>query len=220
MNTSLMSKGLMDKSIKRRILVVLLTGLLLLTVGCDAEMRAFVVDLALAWMAENAVDTAKYAVWGRSGNDEVDAVMEAKGVVDEIQEADQLMEEGREENDLGKMQQAVDKRPGDYTYRVSYGAALLKEGYSQDATSQFDAADDSVLNNYGGYHIQEYAIQGIEELSPLRADLEANGFENKQQCETLYGRLSFFYDLRYARTGEDYFEQQRERFAEQAGMCQ
>ena len=100
---------------KKRITALAMSTLLLLLplTGCEADDRQIIIDLALSWAAENAVDVATYTVFGSSGNDEVDAVMDAKGVVDNIREADRLMEEGREENDLSKMADAIKRRPGD-----------------------------------------------------------------------------------------------------------
>ena len=204
---------------KKRIIALALAALMLVTVGCEAELRQLAIEMAMAWAAENGVDIIKYNVWGRSGNDEVDAVLNARSVIANINEADRLMEEGREENDLSKMENAIEKRPGDYTYRVSYGTALLREGRTDEAKNQFGAADDAVLENYSDDHIQSYAIQGIDELGALRPEFEEKGFVSAEQCETYYSRLALFYELRYAATEQDYFLSQQNLYTQLAGTC-
>lgn len=209
----------MTKQTKQRIIAVALAGLILFTVGCDADTYDFVRALALEWAKANAGDILKNSFLGRSGNDEVDAVMGAKNVVDNINAADQLMDEGRAEGDLAKMEEAINKRPGDYTYRVSYGTELLEQGYSDEAADQFSAADQAV-QNYPAYHQQEYAIQGIEELSVLREGYETNGFANKQQCKLYYERMAYFYQIRYDGTQDSFFQSQVATFQALANGCQ
>lgn len=201
---------------RKRVVVIALLALTLFMTGCSGEDANLIIDLALSWAAEHAGEIAAYGLLGTSGNAEVDAVMDAKSVVDNINAADQLMEEGRAEGDLSKMEEAIQKRPGDYTYRTSYAAALLQNGYASEAEAQFAAADEAVAN-YGGDHSQEYAIQGIEELSA--SGLEEKGFDSKEQCEAYYGRMAYFYEIRMT-TGEGYFEQQRDRYLALKAGCE
>ena len=208
----------MSGSVKKRIVALALAALMLAAVGCDAESRQFVIDLALSWAAEHAVDIGKYTFLGRSGDAEVDAVMGARDVITNIQAADKLMEEGRANNDLTKMEQAIKKRPGDYTYRVSYGTALLQGGSWEEAEDQFTAAD-AAITSYGSQHVQDYAIQGIDELGALRPGFEENGFATKQQCETYYGRLAFFYGLRYQEAQQSFFQDQQTLYTGLAESC-
>jgi hypothetical protein len=203
---------------KRRIVALALAALMLFTVGCDAESRQFIIDLALEWAKEHAIDVGKYTLLGRSGDDEVDAVMGARDVIANLQEADKLMEEGRAKGDLTKMEQAVEKRPGDYTYRVSYGAALLRSGNAAEAEAQFVAADTAVTS-YGSQHVQDYATQGIDELGALRPGFQTNGFATQQQCETYFKRLAYFYGLRYQEAQESYFQSQQTLYARLAESC-
>lgn len=199
----------MSGTMKRWSVALALAALLLVAVGCDeVDVREFVIDVAMSWAQEHAYDVARYTVWGRSGDAEVDAVMGARDVVKNLQEADQLMEEGRAENDLTKMEQAVEKRPGDYTYRVSYGTALLQSGDTAEAEAQFVAAD-TAITSYGSQYVQDYATQGIDELGALRPGFEKHGFATKQQCQAYYTRLAYFYGLRYQEARESYFQSQQ-----------
>jgi hypothetical protein len=203
---------------KKRIVALALSALMLLLTGCSAEDRQLLIDIALSWAAEHAGEIASYGIFGTSGNDEVDAVLGARSVIDNLNSADKLMEEGRKEGDLSKMEEAIEKRPGDYTYRTSYAAALLKSGDAAEAEAQFAAADEAVVK-YGGDHSQEYAIQGIDELGALRSGFEKNGFASKAQCQTYYGRMAYFYEIRMV-TGERFFEQQRDHYIALKAACQ
>lgn len=203
----------------RKLIVALaMVTLMLLVTGCDAEGRQFIIDLALSWAAENAASIGAYTLWGSSGNAEVDAVMDARDVINNINEADRLMEEGRQENDLSKMEEAIEKRPGDYTYRVSYGAALLKAGRTNDAEGQFTAAEDAV-KVYGGDHEQLWAIEGIDNLGALRPEFEKNGFVDAQQCQAYYSQLAHFYRVRHSGTQQAYFQTQATQYESLAQAC-
>ena len=203
---------------KKRIVALALSALMLFLTGCSAEDRQILIDIALSWAREHAAEIVSYGLWGSTGNDEVDAVLGARSVIDNLNSADQLMEEGRETGDLSKMEEAIEKRPGDYTYRVSYAATLLQSGDAAEAEAQFAAADEAVVK-YGGDHSQEYAIQGIDELGALRSGFEKNGFASKAQCQTYYGRMAYFYEIRMV-TGERFFEQQRDHYIALKAACQ
>ncbi len=205
---------------KRKVLLVLAVFVLLLS-GCDVdveEIRQFVIEIAMDWAREHALEVGKYTFTGSSGNAEVDAVLGARDVITNLNAADDLMQQGRQEGDLDKMEQAVEMRPGDYTYRVSYATALLQNGDSQLAQEEFAAADQAV-GDYSADHAQTYATQGIDELGALRPGFEKNGFDSPEQCQLYYGRMAYFYEIRMA-TGEAFFEQQRDHYLALKGSCQ
>ena len=202
---------------KKRILVIVLSALMVLMTGCSTEDSQILIDIAQSWALEHAVEIASYGVFGTTGNDEVDAVLDSQGVIDNINSADHLMEEGRKEGDLTKMEEAVQQRPGDYTYRTSYAAALLQKGDAAEAENQFAAADEALVD-YSGDHAQTYAIQGIDELGALRWEFEKNGFASTAQCQTYYGRMAYFYEIRMT-TGDLFFEQQRDLYQTLKSEC-
>ncbi|MHB0858195.1 MAG: hypothetical protein ACYC5M_11575 [Anaerolineae bacterium] len=204
---------------KKLSVTLAMVALMLFVTGCEGEARQFAIDLALSWAAENAVSVGAYTLFGRSGNTEVDAVLGARDVINNISAADRLMEEGRQENDLSKMEQAIERRPGDYTYRVPYGAALLRDGRTSDAQAQFEAAN-ATATDYGGDHAQRYATEGLDELGALRPEFEKNGFVDAQQCQTYYSQLAHFNRVRYTGTQEDYFQSQAEHYDNLAQGCQ
>lgn len=202
---------------KKQIVALVLVVLMVLMTGCTAEDQQVLIDIAISWAVEHAGEIASYGLWGTTGNDEVDAVLGARDVISNINGADQLMEEGRKEGDLSKMEEAIELRPGDYTYRTSYAAALLQNGDAAEAEAQFAAADEALLN-YSSDHAQSYAIQGIDELGMLAPEFEKNGFASKEQCQTYYGRMAYFYEIREA-TGEQFFQDQNEKFLALQAAC-
>lgn len=202
---------------KKRVIALALAALLL--AGCGAEGRSFLLDLAVSWAAEHAGDVTLYTLTGRSRSAEVDAVLGAKDVVQNMMAADQLMDQGRQENDLTKMEQAVKKRPGDYTYRASYGTALLQAGRGQDAEAQFMAADQAA-KNYGGEHRQLNAIAGIDELGALRPGFEQNGFVDRLQCQAYYDQMAHLYDVRFEGTKQTFFQDQAVHYRALAAACE
>ena len=210
----------MRNQTSRKLLAILvLAPLMLGLAACSAEDISFLRALALSWAAEHAGDLIKYGLIGRSGNDEVDAVMDAKGVIDNINAADKLMEEGRQTGDLTKMEQAIKKRPGDYTYRVTYASQLFKSGRTGDAVAEFEAADQAA-QQYGAGHAEIFAIQGIDELSLVGQQFEKDGFADRRQCQEYNGQMSYFYGLRYLQTNQDFFQQKESEFAARSVACQ
>jgi hypothetical protein len=209
-----MKRAILIKLVVLLSLVVPLVG----AVSCSAGGADTLRELALEWLSAHAVDVAKYTFTGRSGDDEVDAVLGARAVMDNMNAAEQLMQEGRQNHDLDKMEQAVEKRGGDYTYRVSYGTELLRQGRAEDAVSQFDAADAAV-EQYGNAYSEDYAIRGIDELGQLQAEFDKNGFASSDQCQAYYQQLSYYYGLRYAQTNQAFFQEQMQRFDDLAAGC-
>jgi len=196
---------------RRGLLVVLAIGLLV--TGCEGEDLQILIDMAFIWAQENAIDIAKYGITGSSGNDEVDAIMDARGVIQNVNAADQLMEQARldhlrgEPDAIEKMQQAVELRPGDYTYRVSLSTALLRDGDVTGAAEERDAAM-AALGEYGPGHVQAAAAQEVEELEGMEYYFGWAGFESVAQCQAYYDRLSEAYGTLGDQTNErGYFDQ-------------
>ena len=202
----------------RRLVLLAVLAIGLLVTGCEGEDRQLLIDLALEWARENAVDIGAYTLWGRSGNDEVDAVMDARDVIATINGADQLMEQGRADGDLEKMQEAIELRPGDYTYRTSYATALLKSGDVAGAQAQFDASAEA-LGAYGEGHITAAAAQGVDELEALEPYFQQNGFVSEDQCWTYYERLAFYYRSLATEEPEAGYQGQVEYYGAQKWTC-
>jgi len=137
-------------------------------------------------------------VTGRSGDEEADAVLDAYEVVSNMHEADKLMDKGRQERDPAAMDQAIQRRPGDWTYRVSRAALALEQGDWTTYSQQTGAAAQIV----GERNIDPlwYTNQNIQDLEPVQATLAASGWPDKEQCIQLNQALATHYLQRYALT--------------------
>jgi hypothetical protein len=138
-------------------------------------------------------------VTGRTGDDEADAVLDAYEVIKNLNEADKLMDKGRQQRDAAAMDQAIQRRPEDWTYRVSRAALALEqwdwEGYIQHAT----AANQTVGER--GIDMVWFTNQNIRDLEQVQRNLAASGWPNKEQCAQVNGELATYYMQRASLTG-------------------
>jgi hypothetical protein len=118
---------------------------------------------------------------------EVEAVMSAYTVIDNINRSDQLMEEGRNNRDPDKMDQAIQNRPGDWTYRTSRGALAIEHGDVETAQQQFAAADTIVQQ--GNIDPVWYANQGISDLQSIPG---AEHINYGAPCRAYYEQISYY----------------------------
>jgi len=170
--------------------------------SCTPDDRAFVRGLAEEWMREHNVNPTEkdgsINVGGiinigaqllgvRDRDPEVEAVMNAYTVIDNINQSDQLMEEGRRDRDPAKMDQAINNRPGDWTYRTSRGALALEQGDVDTAQQQFAAADAIIQDR--NIDPTWYANQGISDLQSVPG---AEHYNYGPICRTYYEQLSYY----------------------------
>jgi hypothetical protein len=194
---------------KRKTLLVLVAcGLLLGLAGCGtAEDRAMVKDFIEDWVRSKKMHPIKEdggfsweGAWnlgtriatGSVGDEETDAVLDAYEVIDTIHRADKLMDEGRDERDPSKMDQAIKMRPGDWTYRVSRAGLALEQGDLAQYSAQVDAAAQASQ----GKDPLWIANQHIGELEKVEDKLAMGGFTSADQCRQLYGALHDQYSQR------------------------
>jgi len=170
--------------------------------SCTPDDKAFLKGLAQEWMKEHNINPVEedgsinilgglnlvaQAVGVRTRDPEVEAVMNAYSVIDNINQSDQLMEEGRRDRDPSKMDQAIDNRPGDWTYRTSRGAVAIEYGDVETAQEQFAAADAIVQQ--GNIDPVWYANQGISDLQSIPG---AEHINYGAPCRTYYEQLSYY----------------------------
>jgi hypothetical protein len=129
---------------------------------------------------------------GSTGDAEVDAVLDAYEVIDTMHRADKLMTEGSRERDAATMDEAINMRPGDWTYRVSRAGLALEQGDIGLYQAQFDAARAGSL----GRDPQWFIDQSIGEFQQVETRLMAGGFTSNEQCRELYGNLADLYSQR------------------------
>ncbi|MBN1640748.1 MAG: hypothetical protein JXA09_05900 [Anaerolineae bacterium] len=140
-------------------------------------------------------------VTGSTGDAEADAVLDAYEVISNLHEADVLMDKGRQERDAGPMDQAIGRRPGDWTYRVSRAALALEQGDLDAYRAQTDAAYSIV--DQRGIDPVWYASQNIQDLQAVQDTLAAQGWPNREQCVQLNVALATYYKQRADLTGSE-----------------
>jgi hypothetical protein len=194
---------------KRNTLLVLVAcGLLLCLAGCGTpEDRAMVKDFIEDWVRskkmhpinedggisfEGIWNLGTRVVTGSVGDEETDAVLDAYEVIDNIHKADKMMDEGREERDASKMDQAIKMRPGDWTYRYSRAGLALEQGDLAQYNAQVAAAAEASQ----GKDPLWVANQHIGELEKVEDRLALGGFTSADQCRQLYGALYQQYNQR------------------------
>jgi hypothetical protein len=77
--------------------------------------------------------------FGRSP--ELQAALDAGDVILNQEQADELVKAGAESGDLDKIDQAIEARPEDWSYRDQRGAVLLSQGNVQAADASFAEAE-------------------------------------------------------------------------------
>lgn len=189
---------------KRRTQQICLALILVLSLAadCTPSDKDFVVSLAMSWLAEHAVDAAQYGLLGSSGNPEVDAVLDVRSVVDNINKADKLAEEGRAKGDLYKVYDAIKLRPGDWTYQTSLSTMLLSTG-ELGGYADWQKQANQTWQDQGGRQQQMYINQQIDELTRIKdANSTSGQWTSPQQKDLVYTELSRTYAERFALTGD------------------
>jgi hypothetical protein len=187
------------------VLVSLIT-LLVSTIGCTTGEVIYL-------MALLAPDVAMRKGFGTSGSDTIDAILDAKDVIDNINAADNLMKQGREKDDLNLMEQAIEKRPGDWRYRVSAAALALQQGQLSVYDEQTHAATGLTPRD----QMLPMLNMTIYELEGVKNHFSDKPFKSGRQCRELYGELANNYSLRSQATGKP--SPMAEQYAAQAQEC-
>ncbi len=180
----------------------LLMALIGLQPGCDGltpSDRALVRSFAEDWMRSRnmhptnedgspnlvaALNIGRRAITGRSGNAEVDAVLDAYEVLSNLHEADKLMEQGRRDGDPDAMDQAIARRPEDWTYRTSRATLALASGDVESWQAQQDKAEEIVVER--NIDPVWYHEQSLRDYDRLGADVLTN-----PQCKLILERVIY-----------------------------
>jgi hypothetical protein len=202
----------------RIVVIVLLCAFALAIAACqftpeDQELvRSFVEDWArsknlhpikedggLSWSGIWNAGT-RY-VTGSTGDPEADAVLDAYEMIKNLNEADKLMDAGRVNRNAAAMDQAIQKRPGDWTYRVARSALAIEQGdlttYEAQGQAAFSIVDQRDIDPLW------YANENIRELQGVHDKLAAQGWPNAEQCAALNTALAVNYQRRAELTGSE-----------------
>jgi hypothetical protein len=148
---------------RRRLFLALCSLLIASSItACDPEDQEFLIDMGIEWAVQHQVLTedgginwktvGTKAILGTTGDPEADAALEAGLVVKTMETADDLAQTGAQEGDLGKIESAINMRPGDWSYREQQGALLLAQGDTEAADQAFAVSTALVQDrvNNGG----------------------------------------------------------------------
>ncbi len=152
---------------KRPILTFI--GVLLLALplaACEKSDTDVVVDFIQSWMKDKGIlddkgnPTIKAGLvatgFGTTGDDRVDAAVQAGSMLDGIKKADKLVDEAgdamtKQPRDpdaaLKKMNAAIDMRPNDWSYLNRRGMVYMEKGNKKAADADFAAATASCEGN-------------------------------------------------------------------------
>lgn len=150
-----------------KVFLFLLVAFLLLPLlsACeDTAMLEFLAEMAVEWAQQkqilndqNQVDWIQVGAYqlqrmvaGTTGDNELDAALEAGPVVYNFHQADKLSDQGLEEGNVALIDQAINLRPDDWSYYDKKAAVLFNQGNVQEAERNFEEAewlvDDRIQN--------------------------------------------------------------------------
>ncbi len=205
----------------RYVFAALLLAAVGIQAGCDMltpDDRALVRSFAEEWMRSRdmhpqnedgsvnwtaSINLTRRALTGRSGNAEVDAVLDGYEVLSNLHQADQLMEQGRAEDNPDLMDEAITRRPGDWTYRTSRAALALAAGDTATHEAQQAEAEDIVRQN--NIDPVWYHQQSIRDY-----DRPADQMTSNPQCKAVVNEMIHHYVALVELTGEPAYGMQVE----------
>jgi len=200
------------------VLLILIGFLGLAVTACEAEDVAFLEAMAEEWAnAKNVNPTDKDGNinWGGvingglsaaglpGGDDDVKAVIDAKGVVDNIRKADDAAEKAQKALKDGNAQQAVNlldpavnDRPSDWWLLNQRGVANLEAGNSQLGSKDLQNAYGNAKRGQAAEHQRQLLFESI-------ARQRASG--GLARCSTYIAMGNAFSDLLNSGTGDANF---------------
>jgi hypothetical protein len=204
----------------------LITLSLWLMVSClacwdDSESQdqtALVMDFFQTYKTDLAVRAGEGLFNGNHyAIEEAAAALGAYSVIDNLFQADKLMDEGRREEDPAKMDQAIKMRPDDWTYRTSRAALALQRGEMITYSIESNAAD--TLVNHNEISPTLYARQQVNNLEYVESRLRITGFK-REQCEMLYASLQLQYEKLVELTLDPAYDTRAKWAADKLAGCQ
>ncbi|MHB9031750.1 MAG: hypothetical protein ACYC6L_01755 [Anaerolineae bacterium] len=129
------------------------------------------------------------------------AVSGVTQVINTLIESDKLMGEGWLNLDPAKMDEAIQKRPGDFTYRSGRAALALMDG--DLATYNRQRAEAEALATKSNASYRYYASTAAYDLESAETIIKKDGYKSRQQCVTLYSDLIIQYGSLLTDTQDD-----------------
>jgi hypothetical protein len=165
--------------------------------ACESEDEAFVREFLLDW-AGNDIGGTLGGVTGFGKGNEVTAILDAVKVIDKVNQADGLAEEGRKGRDIKKFDEAIALSPKDWTYRTSRAVANLDigsiSGYDADVRQAQALSPDRKIGGTTVSGSDREVRQRYTELrsveARLTADLEAKRRVDGERCSKIFGEMA------------------------------
>jgi len=194
---------------RKPVFLLLLVGVLLLgTTACAPEARELAMAWLEDWIEENDTSLARVgAAWAfdlKTGDEEVDAALDAGRAIKAIKEAEDLMAQARQAREEGsidtaaeKMDQAIKTRPKDWTYHTERMAVAIEQGDAKKAREEHASALDTFADaGKWPRNWEEFKDQEILTLEQTRERAEGSlfFFKSYEQCYDLYNGLRWRYD--------------------------
>lgn len=189
----------------------LLGAMLLTNVGCDD--RAFLLEIATMY----APELLGYGILGTTGDAALDGILQAKGTLDTIGQADAMMDEAWEQGDPELMEKAIAIRPYDWTYRVDAASMNLAQNDLVAAERHLTDAEN-ILPDDPDAHIQ-HSQQVIEQFEEIKAAGDADGYTSVAQCQMVHNQLVRNYNRQWSLTGHEGLSPGGQQVAADQAQC-
>jgi len=132
---------------------------------------------------------------GRSDDPDANAILGAYGAVSDVLAGDRAMDNARKNGDAAAMDQVIQQRPHDWTYRSSRAILALSQGDLATYESQGQAVND--LAQKEGIPAGRLARQIIVDYQTFTIP------ETGAPCARKYSDLSNAYQILYEETGDE-----------------
>ncbi|MFC2040331.1 hypothetical protein ACFLTW_04075 [Chloroflexota bacterium] len=204
----------------KTILCFLILSLLSLgSTGCGTQYEDLVIGILVEWSdahgvnpttPSGAVNLAKRTASGSTGDEEADAAMGLVKTIHDVQVGDRLMDEGREQRDATKMDEAIERRPNDWTYRTSRAALAFEKDDFRTADDQSSEAFNLAYNR-GNSKAEKlrYCTRTIDEMESSNINPSAMSPAVRKEY---YDLLSTTYGRRWILTENEHDNEMRKHY--------
>lgn len=169
----------------------LLIAASLVVAGCSEDM-ALAQDFIAQWAADHVVEIAAAGVGVPIADPYTQAALDAGKPIKDMVEAEEIMAEGRVNEDPVKMDKAIKIRPKDWTFRLSRANLALQTGdMATFHTENAIAAHESVRNKATtlAFYTQDYAELTVIDKKLGGGTGSVAKYKSYAQCIEIYGRL-------------------------------
>jgi len=188
----------------------LLGAMLLTNVGCD---MGALMEVAALFLPE----ILAYKFAGTTGDETLDAILQARDMLNNIGTADALMDQAWEEGNPALMEQAIALRPDDWTYRVDAASMNLAQNDLVAAERHLTDAENTLPDDPDA-HIK-HSQQVIEQFEEIKAAGDADGYTSVEQCQMVHDQLVRNYNRQWSLTGNEGLSPGGQQVAAEQGQC-